>query len=173
MACPDEGKLDPAVIASLYVSHADELRRFLVGLLRDADAAGEVLQATFARAVEAGHSVQQGSFKSWLFRVAYNEAMVLKRRQSVQRRHSQQIADKAAQRSTDHPEETLVRFETVEKVRQAVAGLPAAQRQVVRMRVYEQKTFAVIAQELDVPLGTVLTRMRSALEKLRRHLGDE
>ena len=38
------------------------------------------------------------------------------------------------------------------------------------MRIYEEKTFAVIAQELDIPLGTALGRMRSALAKLRKIL---
>jgi len=38
------------------------------------------------------------------------------------------------------------------------------------MRIYEEKTFAVIAEELSLPLGTVLTRMRLAMQKLHKHL---
>jgi RNA polymerase sigma-70 factor (ECF subfamily) len=43
---------------------------------------------------------------------------------------------------------------------------------VVRKRIYEDKTFRVIAEEMGAPLGTVLTRMRSALAKLRKRLSD-
>ena len=49
-----------------------------------------------------------------------------------------------------------------------LAGLPDKQRQIVHMRIYEEKTFAVIAEELDIPLGTALARMRTALAKLRK-----
>jgi RNA polymerase sigma-70 factor (ECF subfamily) len=64
-------------------------------------------------------------------------------------------------------DEPLVRWEAVQAVRKALEQLPPAQREVVRMRIYEGKTFASIAEELKIPLGTALGRMRSALEKLR------
>ncbi|MCA9247413.1 MAG: hypothetical protein KDA42_09870, partial [Planctomycetales bacterium] len=51
--------------------------------------------------------------------------------------------------------------------------LPSEQREVVRMRIYEEKKFAEIAAELELPLGTVLTRMRLALKKLEAALGQE
>jgi RNA polymerase sigma-70 factor (ECF subfamily) len=51
-------------------------------------------------------------------------------------------------------------------------GLSPAQRVVVHKKMYEGKTFAVIAGELGVPLGTVLTRMRTALQNLRKELGQ-
>ncbi len=67
----------------------------------------------------------------------------------------------------------MLRSETTERVRQALGELPPDQRQVVEMRIYEDKTFAVIADELSAPLGTILTRMRLALKRLSRRLGSE
>jgi RNA polymerase sigma-70 factor (ECF subfamily) len=67
-------------------------------------------------------------------------------------------------------EEPLLRLESVELVREALEELPPEQRQVVRMRIYEEKTFAVISKELKIPLGTALARMRSAVMKLRDKL---
>ena len=61
-----------------------------------------------------------------------------------------------------------MRREDVAKLKELLAELPPDQRHVVRQRMYEEKTFAVIAQELNVPLGTVLTRMRLAMEKLQK-----
>ncbi len=63
-----------------------------------------------------------------------------------------------------------MRWEIVERVKQALETLPNQQRTVVRMRIYEEKTFAVIADELGIPLGTVLTRMRLAIKKLQKQL---
>jgi len=57
------------------------------------------------------------------------------------------------------PEEPLIRGETVEAVREALKQLPEEQRRVVLARIYEEKTFAEIAGEFGLPLGTVLTRM--------------
>jgi RNA polymerase sigma-70 factor (ECF subfamily) len=51
-----------------------------------------------------------------------------------------------------------------------LASLRPEERQVVRMRIYEEKTFAAIANELKIPLGTALGRMRTALLKLRAKL---
>ena len=68
---------------------------------------------------------------------------------------------------SDSPEDALLRGEAVERMQQALEQLPVDQRRVVRMRIYEEKTFAVIAEELNIPLGTALGRMRVALSKLR------
>lgn len=165
----DEPKLDPGIIASLFLEHADELRRFVYGILRDHDSAGDVLQATFTKAVERGHTAREETLKGWLFRVAFNEAIVVKRKQGVRRRAVETIAAEP-QPEAPRPDQRLIRFEDVERVRAALALLPAEQREVVRMRMYEGKKFAEIAEELKWPLGTVLTRMHAALKKLRKSL---
>jgi len=163
----DEDRLDPAAIAALYVDCAEPLRRFLLGILRDPSLANDVLQATFAKAVQVGHATCAESRKAWLFQVAYHEAAAVRRRQALASRAQRQLV--WSQRATeDSAEEPLIRFETVEAVRAALARLPAKQRQVVRMRIYEEKTFATIAEELGIPLGTALARMRAALDKLRK-----
>ncbi len=169
MSLADDVSLDPAVVAALYVEHADELRRFLVGVLRDADLAHEAAQCAFTKAVEVGHTAREESIKGWLFRVAFNEAMVIKRRQAT---GGKIIRKLAWSQPTAGPaaDENFTRWETVTQVREALECLPAEQKQVVRMRIYEEKTFAVIAAELGLPLGTVLSRMHAALKKLRGRL---
>jgi len=163
----DEERLDPAVVAALYVDHGEQLRGFLLGLLRDPVLANDVLQATFTKAVEVGHTTSAESRKAWLFQVAYREAAAIRRRQATASRATRQWvwSQRASEDSADEP---VIRFETVEAVRAALAKLPAKQRQVVEMRIYEEKTFATIAEELGIPLGTALARMRAALEKLRK-----
>ena len=162
-------KIDPAVVASLYVQHADELRNFLTGVLRDPELAGEVAQAAFTKAIEMGHTAAEESLKAWLFRVAFNEALAVRRRQSVHQRATHKLAW-TVPKEAPAPDVRLGRWETVQQVQQAIAQLPPDQATVVRMRIYEEKTFAVIAEELSLPLGTVLTRMQSALRKLRKQI---
>jgi RNA polymerase sigma-70 factor (ECF subfamily) len=169
LTSPTDPKLDPGLLASLFLEHADELRRFVFGILRDHDTAGDVLQATFTKAIERGHTAREKTLKGWLFRVAYNEAIVVKRKQGVRRRANDFLANEP-QPEAPRPDQRLVRFEDVERVRAALALLPPEQRQVVRMRMYEGKKFAEIAEELKWPLGTVLTRMHAALKKLKKSL---
>ena len=167
MSIVDEGKLDPAVVAALYLDHGEQLRQFLLGLLREPSLANDVLQATFAKAVQVGHTTRAKSRKAWLFRVAYHEAAAIRRREAIASRATKQWvwSRRVIEDSADQP---LIQSETVAAVRAALAELPAKQRQVVQMRIYEEKTFARIAEELGIPLGTALARMRAALERLRR-----
>ena len=166
----DTSRIDPTVVAALFLEHEEELRRFLVGVLRDRQLANDALQNTFAKMMERGHEVQAGSRKGWLFRVAFNEAMLLRRRAATGDR-AVRAAAWSRRREETGSDEPLIRFEEVELVRAAMQELPPDQLQIVRMRIYEEKTFAVIAEELGIPLGTALARMRAALEKLRRRLG--
>jgi RNA polymerase sigma-70 factor (ECF subfamily) len=91
-----------------------------------------------------------------------------------------QTVDAAALRRTAWDRESVgesadvavVKSETIERVRQAISELSGEQQQVVRMRIYEEKTFAVIAAELGIPLGTALGRMRAAMSKLRTKLDE-
>ena len=169
MTAADDVRIDPAVVAALYLEHGEELRRFLNGLLRDAQLANDVLQAAFARMVEVGHTTREESRKAWLFRVAYHEAMAVRRRENTGDRVVRRLA--WSRDAAGHPsDEPLLRIESVELVREALAELPPDQQRVVRMRIYEEKTFAVIAAELKIPLGTALGRMRDALAKLRKKL---
>ena len=169
MPVSQNGKIDPAVVNELYSLHGEELKRFLIGLLRDRQLASDAVQSAFVKLAERGHETQEASRKAWLFRVAYNEAMLVRRRQATGDRVIEKLSwiTKTAGQSADEP---LIRFEEVELVREAMEELPPDQQTVVRLRIYEDKTFREIAEELNIPLGTALARMRSALKKLRNKL---
>lgn len=169
---PPEQPIGAAEVAALYVEHGGELRRFILGVLRDRDLANDVLQATFIKAVQKGHESRAESRKAWLFRVAFHEALVLKRRQQTHQKATLHLA-RLPRRGSENPEESVVRGEVVEQVRAALACLPPEQRDVVQKRIYEEKPFAAIAEDLGVPLGTVLTRMRLGLKKLKTKIEGE
>jgi RNA polymerase sigma-70 factor (ECF subfamily) len=160
-----------ARLLALYDSHGAELRRFVLGVVRDPDATGDVIQATLSRALELGHTARDATFKGWLFRVAYHEALAHQRREQAGGRARRRLAAIRGPGTSAPSDERLIRGETAEAVRDALRRLPDDQRKVVLARVYDDKTFAEIARESGLPLGTVLTRMRLALAKLRAALG--
>ena len=166
-----EDRIEPDSVADLYRQHAVEMRAFLAGVLRDRELADEVLQTVFRKALEKGHTATE-NIRSWLFKVAWNEAMLVRR---VQTRQTSGLQKAARSRGIlegvpEESEAAAVRQETVDQVRRAILQLPDEQQLVVRMRIYEEKKFAVIAEELGVPLGTVLSRMRAAMMKLEKSL---
>lgn len=171
----NESPVDPSgseVMAGVYVRHSNELRRMIVGIVRDPGLADDVLQSAFARAIEYGGPDREESAKAWFFRIAANEALVLLRRQRTADKVHGELARVTKQSPKPGADDPLVRAEAVQAIREALDELPAVQRQVVRARMVEEKRFAEIAKDLGVPIGTVLTRMRRALDRLRTTLRD-
>lgn len=170
MATDELQRISPEIVSALHAEHAGELCAFLAGVLRDVDLAQEALQSTFSRLLEQGHTAREESIKGWLFRVAYHEAMLLRRRQGTRERSLARLARDWSRESAS-PEQAATQRDAAQEARAALNRLPAAQRIIVEMRIDEDKKFAVIAAELKLPLGTVLTRMRTALAALRREVG--
>jgi RNA polymerase sigma-70 factor (ECF subfamily) len=166
-----EGRHSPAAIDGLFQEFAPELRAFLLGVLKDWHLAEEVLQATFARAVARGSEIHNETRRGWLFQVAYREAMLVRRKQGVEVRILRGLAWLKHDDRT-HPADRLIGEEAADCIRNALRSLPEDQRQVVLRRIDGNQTFAEIAAELGVPLGTVLTRMRLALGKLQQQLNE-
>jgi RNA polymerase sigma factor (sigma-70 family) len=166
--------LDSQQVQALYDQYADGLLRFLMGVLKDFSAAEDACQLTFVRLVEKGHLVQQPSaIKSWLYQVAFNEALLIKRRHTTGQRHQQSLAWYYQLRHQNNDgaviniAESMIHLENIEQVRAAINELSDVQREVVYKRMYEGKKFRQIAEELDVPLATVLSRMQLSLKKLK------
>jgi RNA polymerase sigma-70 factor (ECF subfamily) len=177
---PAGSQLDHQIIEQLYADYAQELRSFLLGVLCNLDLATEVLQITFVKAVELGHTAREESIKGWLFRVAFNEAMTLRRRATVRTKYAESLRDKYAGSHRDSgepesppPEVSVLLSESTERVQAALTTLPADLRQIVTMRIYEEKTFATIAAELNLPLGTVYARLQTAFKKLKTILQEK
>jgi len=157
-----------AELEQLYRQEAQRLHYFVLGVLRDSQGAADVVQIAFARLLEQPE-LDAAARRSWLYKVAYREALdQLRRRRRQGRMHRRKAQGPAA----DNPDvdAPLVQQELVAQVQAALETLPEPQRRVVHMRIYQGKTFAAIAQELGVPLGTVLGRMHAAVKKLRRSL---
>jgi RNA polymerase sigma factor (sigma-70 family) len=163
-------RLEADQILGIYDRWQHDLRRFLLATCGDAELAEELLQATFSRLVERGQTARPESIRGWLFKVAHNELRLWRRRSAT---HARWLGSgPAGPAAPAVPWEEAIRGEEAAAVRRALADLPPEQRQVVEARIQHGQTFAAIAAELGLPLGTVLTRMRLALAKLRRSLAE-
>ncbi|MFM7115652.1 MAG: RNA polymerase sigma factor [Planctomycetota bacterium] len=127
----------------------------------------------------AAHSGNVNPLRAWLFRVATNEALLVKRKLGTQARHLEGLAWLQGMSATLHssqaspandPHQVASAAEQQRLVKQHLAKLPEEHQTIVRMRIYENLKFAEIAEKLNLPLGTVLTRMRSALHAIKTGL---
>lgn len=163
--------LDSDTVDRLYTTYCPSLRPFLIGLLRNNTLAEEALQNTFHKVLTGGGEVDPQRWKPWLFQVAYNEAMQLRRRERIDVRALQRIARTTPNHGL-HADEGLIQAEQLARLRAAIRQLSPDQQEVVQRRVYHEQAFQKIADELQIPLGTVLTRMRLATAKLRKAMQD-
>ena len=169
----ESNQLDPTQLSLWYGKYAVRLNAFVFGLLRNRSLSEDVVQVTFAKALQAGGGIRPGAEKAWLFQVAFHEAMLVRRKTGVHKRAEDEFRIRAQQDNTPFKTETaaidqLLTAEVVAEVRTAMQRLSPELQEVVRRRIYQEQTFQEIATELNIPLGTALTRMRIALEQLRR-----
>jgi RNA polymerase sigma-70 factor (ECF subfamily) len=161
-------------VEEIYRQYHGELLAFLIGVLRNRDQANEALQQTFQKVTEFGGTARSETLRGWLFQVAFREALLIRRLQHRESRQQERLSRVLSRSPADvSPAERLVTAEEVERLRRAVESLPAEQRQIVELRMQGETTFVEIAGSLGTPLGTVLTRMRTAIQKLRKLLHDD
>ena len=157
---------DEQALEVLFARYEAPLFQFLVGMLRDHHQAEDVLQETFVRALERLEGVDPDHLRGWLFTVAYHQAMLAKRRQKG--RPAGPLDETAGVPDREPgPAHQAERRDEANRLRQLLERLPAAQREVIRRRVYEGQRFREIAADLDCPLNTALARMHEGLKRLR------
>ncbi len=171
---------DPRAFEVLVHRHERGLFSFLVRMLHDAQVAEDLFQETFLRVVRSADSFKRSArFKTWLYTIARNLAVDHMRR-SVHRRalsldapvghdDGASFIDLVASAAPGSDRRAQDR-EFVEALARALADLPAEQREVFLLREYEAMPFKEIAEVVDAPVNTVKSRMRYALEGLRRAL---
>ena len=161
----------------------DPASPWLLGLvqsmLRDQDEAEEVVLEVFATAWDRVGTLgdEHDALLPWLLRIARNRAIDRLRRRRRWRLKLDRAkafgevpADRTAPREVN--EAAQPGWHVHETVHAALARLPADQREVVRLAYFEGLTHSEIARRLDLPMGTVKTRLRLAFDKLRVTLGS-
>jgi RNA polymerase sigma-70 factor, ECF subfamily len=157
-------------------AYGELVRRYYTGVVNvvyrlcgDTGLAEDMAQEAFLRAwINLPSFHPQSSLRNWLYRIAVNAALdVLRRKpeENLEEETVQMIPDAAIS-----PESALIEKERVAVLQQAMRELPEAARSVLVLREYGGLSYQEIASTLDVPIGTVMSRLNYARNRLRELL---
>lgn len=149
------------------------LKAFLRGRLAQPADVDDCMQVVLLAVIQKGRDVAPAARRAWLFRVAANESARFWRRHATTERVMEKQADYATETDIHTPDEKLSQTETTERIEKAIATLPAQWQTILRMRIHEDLTFQNIADKLNIPLGTALTQMRRAVERLQNEISED
>ena len=147
------------------------LRRYARALLRDRDEADDLVQDVLERAIERWYQRQRSSsLRAWLFTILHNCAIDHLRRRA-RRGHVAQLEDvPEARLATPATQEAVAAQRDIMAL---VSSLPEEQRSVLLLIGVEELTYAEAARVLDVPQGTIMSRLSRARERLRLLMGED
>lgn len=145
-----------------------ELVGTLYYLVGNVDDARDAVQDAFIKAWKQQHQVAEvQNLKAWIFRIALNTGRDL--RESAWRRKRQGLPEDEGSLAgkSRTPIQAMVDSEELAQLRQAIAELRCEEKEVFLLRQNGELTYEEIAEALGIPVGTVKTRMRLAVTKLR------
>ena len=162
---------DRLALECLYQRYSTRVFLLSYRMLSDQGASEEVTQDVFLNVWRraASYKSGRGKFTTWLFGIAHHRTIdELRKRTRGRQRNIENVDDYLNLESSDvQPADAAVANSEYAIVRKALLKLPEAQRAVIEMSYFGGFTQAEIAVKLDQPLGTVKTRMRLGLKKLR------
>jgi RNA polymerase sigma-70 factor (ECF subfamily) len=158
---------DRAAFGDLVGLHRRGVINVVYRMCGDAELAEDAAQEAFIRAWKNIHRYQPRSpFRNWVYRIATNAALDVLRR----RRETIDIEDLPLKSHLPNPEAAAETEEKAIFIQQAVLELPEASRAVIILREYEGFSYREIATALDIPIGTVMSRLNYARKQLRQTL---
>lgn len=166
---------DENALAALYDRYSGMIFAMLLRILRDRHAAEEVLQDLFFQLWRgaARFDANRGTLPAWLMVIGRNRAISRLRRLSSQ----EIVEDVEAWPANAVPSSVNIEDETqrsllMGKLRGALAALPAEQREAVELAYFEGMTQTEIAARTGSPLGTVKSRVRTAMQSLKQRFEE-
>jgi RNA polymerase sigma-70 factor (ECF subfamily) len=165
---------DGEAFAQAALSHIDSLYGTALRLTRRAADAEDLVQDTYLKAFRAAHQFEPGTnLKAWLFTILHNTFRNARRHDG---RSPVDVDSDVVERAAgagpadQSPEQILTRATLDADLQAALDALPEAFRQAVWLRDVEELSYADMAQVLDVPIGTVMSRISRGRRALFRAL---
>ena len=160
---------DRNAFSELVRIHARGVFNVVYHMCGDALIADDAAQETFIRAWQNLSSYRpQTSLRNWLYRIAVNAATDMLRKEK--RILPNDIEEMGLADERPGPETVVSQQERTSMVQQAVLALPDASRAVLVLREYEGMSYHEIADALDIPVGTVMSRLNYARKLLKEKL---
>ena len=147
----------------LYLDAAHNLARWLMGNPSDAE---DVVQEAYLRALAAAERFRGGDERAWLLSIVRNGCYSSYRRQRVRRAEDFDETRHSDPGATPSPEQLALEGDTSRRVRSAVEELALEFREVIVLREFEGLSYKEIADVVEAPIGTVMSR----LSRARAHL---
>jgi RNA polymerase sigma-70 factor, ECF subfamily len=168
------GRWRQDALAEAYRRHAGAVHALARRVLLDDSAAEEVVQEVFIRLWNSPErfDAQRGSLRSFLLAQAHGRAVDILRSETSRKRREERDARSTAESGYDLEREVWD-MAMAERVKQAVGSLPAEERRSIELAYFGGHTYREVAAVLGQPEGTVKSRIRSGLRRLRSHLADE
>jgi RNA polymerase sigma-70 factor (ECF subfamily) len=164
------GDLD--ALGALYDRHRFMVYRTALGITNDEETASDLLQDVFLRMYRFSHRIDpQRPLEPWLYRVTVNLAYTWMNRRNRMLRCLHEIAEWMSRERKPTPHLQAERREEWRWVQQAVASLPMSQRVVVVMYYINDLSLQEIADILEIPVGTVKSRLYYSRRALKKQLG--
>jgi|CXWL01.1.fsa_nt_gi RNA polymerase sigma-70 factor (ECF subfamily) len=155
--------IEPPPLDRLYREEGPCVWAYLRRRIADVHDAEEMFQQAFLIvAKEPGRASTATSPRAWLIGIAHNLVLEYLRRKQRTRRDTIQTDVAAPARDADD--------ERVSAMRQAIGNLSALHREVVELRLVDELSYADIAEVLNVPVGTIRSRIHHAVRQLRQEL---
>lgn len=156
-------------LETLYDRYSARMFGLALRILHQRDAAEDAVQEAFFRVWKRAESFdpQRGAFLGWLAAIVRNTCLDYGRRQGTRPTLLEMDADVDLPDPDADVAETAAEREQRRQVRQALAALPPEQSQVLELSFFAGLTRRDIAAQLNIPVGTVHTRARLGLQKLR------
>jgi RNA polymerase sigma-70 factor (ECF subfamily) len=153
----------------LVLLHAQGVRNVIFRMCGDTQIAEDAAQETFIQAwLRIASFRPQASLRSWLYRIAINAAIdMLRREKRILPGDMEEMQLKDTQPG---PEALVSQVERIAAVQKAISILPDASRAVVVLREYEGLSYQEIADTLDIPVGTVMSRLNYGRKVLKERL---
>jgi RNA polymerase sigma-70 factor (ECF subfamily) len=163
---------DRDAFARLFATFAPRLKSYLMGLGTSAAAAEELVQETLLAVWRKAASFDRtrAGAATWLFTIARNLRIDAARRERTALAYSVDISEEPD--APEQPDTAVSATEREGRVREALKTLPVDQVAVIRLAFFQEKAHSEIADELGIPLGTVKSRVRLAMARLRERLED-
>jgi RNA polymerase sigma-70 factor (ECF subfamily) len=160
---------DRNAFSELVRIHAQGVMNVVYRMCGDAQIAEDAAQETFIQAwLHLSSYRPQTSLRSWLYRIAVNAATDMLRKEK--RILPNALEDLPLQDPQLGPEALFFREERTALVKKAILALPEASRVVLVLREYEEMSYHEIANTLNIPMGTVMSRLNYARKTLKDKL---
>jgi len=170
---PAERSCAHETLEEVFARCQSELMGLLYHMVGNTEDARDAYQDTFVKCWRNRDQVPSvQNLKAWIFRIALNTGRDM--RQTAWRRHRRDLPDDGFDLAghSSSPEAAVERTEQMTLIRTAVSQLRSEEKEVFLLRQNAEMTYEEIAEALGIPSGTVKTRMRLALAKLRTTLAE-